>query len=75
MTPPHSPTTWAVAAPFINRPDSLWISDFVESVDHQFVKVVHNGVLLHENVSVPGPTAGGLAGVAALGPLRLQPID
>ena len=37
----------------------------------RFVKVVHNGTLVHENVELFGPTRGGL-GEKASGPLRLQ---
>ena len=37
-----------------------------------FVKVLHNGVVVQENIDVPGPTRGGYAGEAARGPLRLQ---
>ncbi len=37
-----------------------------------FVKVVHNGQLVHENEEVTGPTRAGMAGEAAVGPLRLQ---
>lgn len=39
----------------------------------KFVKVVHNGVVVHENVEVTGPTRGGAPEEEkALGPLRLQ---
>jgi hypothetical protein len=31
-----------------------------------------NGVLIHENVELPGPTRGGLPGEKAVGPLRIQ---
>lgn len=38
-----------------------------------FVKVVHNGVLIHENVEVTGPTrAAGFSDEKATGPLMLQ---
>lgn len=37
----------------------------------RFVKVVHNGKVIHENVEVLGPTRGGKPEQAA-GPLRLQ---
>ena len=37
----------------------------------RFVKVVHNGKLIHENVELSGPTRGGFA-EKATGPLRLQ---
>ena len=36
-----------------------------------FVKVVHNGKLIHENVELVGPTRGGFV-EKAIGPLRLQ---
>ena len=39
----------------------------------RFVKVVHNGVLIHENVEVKGPTTAALGGPERpLGPLMLQ---
>jgi hypothetical protein len=39
----------------------------------KFLTVTLNGTVLHENVEVPGPTAGGLTGrEAATGPLMLQ---
>ena len=38
-----------------------------------FVKVLHNGVLIHENVELTGPTRGSLfEDEASAGPLRLQ---
>jgi len=39
----------------------------------KFVKVVHNGVVIHENVEVKGPTTAALGGAERpLGPLMLQ---
>ena len=41
----------------------------------KFVKVLHNGVLVHENVEVTGPTRGGLDEFkpeVATGPIRIQ---
>jgi hypothetical protein len=39
----------------------------------RFISVRHNGVLIHENVSLNGPTRGGLTGEEKpLGPLMLQ---
>ena len=38
----------------------------------KFVKVVHNGVVVHENVELTGPTRGGAGGEKAAGPLRFQ---
>ena len=39
----------------------------------RFVKVVHNGVVIHENVEVKGPTTAALGGPETpLGPLMLQ---
>jgi hypothetical protein len=39
----------------------------------RFIKVVLNGIVLHENVEVKGPTPGGLTGKeAATGPLMFQ---
>lgn len=39
----------------------------------KFLKVVHNGVLIHENVEVKGPTTSALGGAEkALGPLLFQ---
>jgi hypothetical protein len=39
----------------------------------KFIKVVHNGVVIHENVEVKGPTTAALGGPErALGPLMLQ---
>lgn len=35
--------SWAVSAPFIDAPDSPWISDFTDSSRHQFDKVAHGG--------------------------------
>jgi len=37
-----------------------------------FVKVVHNGRVIHERQEVTGPTRAGMGGEAAVGPLRLQ---
>jgi len=37
-----------------------------------FVKVMHNGKVIHENVQLTGPTRGGYDGEKAVGPLRLQ---
>jgi hypothetical protein len=37
-----------------------------------FVKVLHNGIMVHENIEVPGPTRAGAAGELAAAPLRLQ---
>jgi hypothetical protein len=36
------------------------------------LRVELNGVLIHENVELPGPTRGGLQGEKAAGPLRIQ---
>lgn len=41
MSTPTPQMTWAVAAPFIDAPGSPWISDFVSTADHRFVKVPH----------------------------------
>ncbi len=38
----------------------------------KFVKVVHNGTVIHENVELNGPTRGGMGQEAAKGPIRLQ---
>ena len=39
----------------------------------RFVRVVHNGVIIHEDVEVTGPTRGGLAGgEVASAPLSIQ---
>ena len=38
----------------------------------RFVKVEHNGKLIHENVEVTGPTRGGIANEVAKGPLNIQ---
>ena len=38
----------------------------------RFVKVVHNGKTIHENVEVTGPTRGGAAEEVAKGPIRIQ---
>jgi hypothetical protein len=38
----------------------------------QFVKVVHNGRLIHENVELNGPTRSGLSGEKPTGPIMLQ---
>jgi hypothetical protein len=39
----------------------------------KFVKVVHNGAVVHENVELTGPTRAAISGTeAAAGPLRLQ---
>jgi hypothetical protein len=41
--------------------------------DAKFVKVWHNGVLVHENADLPGPTRASLPGPEApTGPLMLQ---
>lgn len=39
----------------------------------RFVRVVHNGVTIHENAEVTGPTRGGIAGdEVSKGPLKVQ---
>ncbi len=39
----------------------------------RFVRVVHNGVTIHENIEVTGPTRGGASGSeAAKGPFKIQ---
>ncbi len=43
-----------------------------KSANAKFVKVIHNGRIIHENVDVAGPTRGGFGAEKALGPLRLQ---
>lgn len=43
MSTSESSFSWAVAAPFIDAPDSLWISDFADSERHRFSKVPHGG--------------------------------
>jgi Domain of Unknown Function (DUF1080) len=44
-----------------------------KTANTKFVKVVHNGVLIHENVEVKGPTTAALGGPEkATGPLLLQ---
>ncbi len=35
--------TWAVAAPFLDTVDSLWISDFTSDDRHRFQKIPHGG--------------------------------
>ncbi len=40
--------------------------------DARFERVVHNGVVVQEQVVLAGPTRGGFAGEVARGPLRLQ---
>lgn len=42
-----------------------------KTANARFVKVVHNGKLIHENVELFGPTRGGFV-EQATGPLRLQ---
>jgi hypothetical protein len=43
-----------------------------KTANAKFVKVLHNGVLVHENVEATGPTRGGDAQEGAKGPIRLQ---
>lgn len=44
-----------------------------KTANARFVKVVHNGVVIHENVEVKGPTTAALGGPERpLGPLMLQ---
>jgi hypothetical protein len=44
-----------------------------KTANAMFVKVVHNGVLIHENVEVTGPTRASLFGdEKPIGPLMLQ---
>lgn len=38
----------------------------------RFIKVVHNGVVIHENVEVNAPTRGGSPSEAPLGPVHFQ---
>ena len=38
----------------------------------RFERVTHNGIVIHEDVSLRGPTRGGAPGEVASGPLRLQ---
>ena len=37
-----------------------------------FEKVIHNGVVVHENAELTGPTRGGYGKEKPVGPLRLQ---
>lgn len=34
---------WAIAAPFVDSVDSLWISDFTDTDRHRFTKIPHHG--------------------------------
>lgn len=43
-----------------------------KTANAMFVKVVHNGKIVHENVEVFGPTRGGWGDEKAVGPLRFQ---
>jgi len=44
-----------------------------KSANAKFVKVIHNGVVIHENIEVKGPTTAALGGPErAKGPLMLQ---
>jgi hypothetical protein len=44
-----------------------------KTANARFVKVVHNGVVIHENIEVKGPTTAALGGLERpLGPLMLQ---
>jgi hypothetical protein len=48
-------------------------ADGKKTADAKFIKVVHNGVVVHENVEVTGPTrAAAFSDEARLGPLMLQ---
>lgn len=48
-------------------------ADGKKIADAKFEKVIHNGTVIHENVSVARATSGGFGGAEkALGPLRLQ---
>jgi hypothetical protein len=47
-------------------------ADGKKTANAKFVKVVHNGTLIHENVEVTGPTRGGGNIEKPTGPLRVQ---
>ena len=48
-------------------------NDKGEKVEHaRFERVVHNGIVIHENVELKGPTRGGWSESPGPGPLRLQ---
>jgi sugar phosphate isomerase/epimerase len=43
-----------------------------KTADAEFVRVAHNGQLVHENIRLGGPTRAGLEPEVAVAPLRLQ---
>jgi hypothetical protein len=43
-----------------------------KTANAKFVKIIHNGKTIHENVEVSGPTRGGIELEKTTGPLRLQ---
>jgi len=43
-----------------------------KTANAKFVKVVHNGTVVHENIELTGPTRGGGDSEKATGPIRLQ---
>ena len=43
-----------------------------KTANAKFVKVLHNGQLLHENAELSGPTRGGRGPEGPLGPIRIQ---
>ena len=49
-----------------------WNADGEKTQDARFESVHHNGILIHENVALSGPTRGGQPEVPGPGPLRLQ---
>ncbi len=77
---------YGIAAPMVNacRPPEQWQSydiifrapkfdDKGEMTSRARMTVLHNGVLIHENVEIPGPTtAGTLGDPKSLGPVMLQ---
>lgn len=76
---------YKVAVPLVNacRPPEHWQSyDIIfhaptfdsdgKKTGNAKLTVLHNGVLIHNNVDVPGPTVGGIEPEAAAGPLMLQ---
>ena len=47
-------------------------ADGAKTENARFVRVEHNGQLIHENVELTGPTRAGFDGEVTAGPLRLQ---
>ena len=74
-TPPSAnasaaPGTWQTYQILFRAPRFDTNGEKIENA--RFLKVVHNGTVIHENVEVTGPNRGGMEPEVAEGPIKIQ---